>query len=74
MNFLSVKNDIGFPFYSMCVIFCSDRIGVAKPVIQTVFISTVVGVEKSVIEHSHFDWGRGRETYTDRFQFDWGRG
>ena len=41
--------------------------------IQTVFISTVVGVEKSVIEHSHFDWGRGRETYTDRFQFDWGR-
>ena len=46
----------------------------AKPVIQTVFISTVVGVEKSVTEHSHFDWGRGRETYTDRFQFDWGRG
>ena len=74
MNFLSVKNDLGFLFYSNCVIFYSDRIGVAKPVIQTIFISTMVGVEKSVMEHSHFDWGRGRETYTDRFQFDWGRG
>ena len=56
------------------MIFCSDRIGVAKPVIQTVFSSNGVGVGKFVIDHSHFDWGRGRETYTDRFQFDGGRG